>query len=95
MITRGLGTNNLIMRGLGGLGEFPSQVAGLFAYYGGLVRELCMVAIGDAPVGMGGILKVNKGGANYAVYLVETGDSNATPIRIRTTTGTKAIRKKT
>lgn len=74
---------------------FPTQYSGLRAYYGAAVRELCLVAEADAPSGMGGVLKVLKGGVNYAVYLVETSDPNATPIRVRTSTGTKAVRIKT
>jgi hypothetical protein len=54
-----------------------------------------MVAEADAPSGMGGVIKVRKGGVNYALYLVETTDPNASPVRARTTTGTKAIREKT
>jgi hypothetical protein len=44
---------------------------------------------------MGGVIKIDKGGTLYAVYLVETSDPDATPVRVRTTTGTKAIRRKT
>ena len=80
--------------GKGGAG-FPIQYAGLRAYYGVAVRELCLVAEADAPAGMGGVIKINKGGTNYVIYLVETGDANATPIRVKTTTGVKAIRIKT
>lgn len=76
-------------------GSFPTQYAGLRTYYGGAVRELCLVAVADAPSGMGGVPRVYKGGTAYAVYLVETSDPNATPVRLRTSTGTKAIRVKT
>ena len=76
-------------------GGFPTQYAGLRTYYGGAVRELCLVAVADAPAGMGGVPRVYKGGTPYAVYLVETTDPNATPVRLRTSTGTKAIRVKT
>ena len=38
---------------------------------------------------------VRKNGVTYAVYLVETTDPDASPIRVRTTTGIKAIRQKT
>lgn len=76
-------------------GGFPTQYAGLRTYYGGAVRELCLVAVADAPSGMGGVPRVYKGGTAYAVYLVETSDPNATPVRLRTSTGTKAIRVKT
>jgi hypothetical protein len=74
---------------------FPAQFSGLRAYYGGSVRDLCLVAVADAPSGMGGVMRISKGGTNYAIYLVETSDSNASPIRIRTSAGTKAIRIKT
>ncbi|MDP2855764.1 MAG: hypothetical protein Q8N90_01425, partial [bacterium] len=42
---------------------------------------------------MGGIPKVRKGAATYDIYLVETTDPAASPVRIKTTTGIKAIRK--
>lgn len=75
--------------------SFPTQYAGLRTYYNGAVRELCLVAAADANTGMGGAPMVRKGGVTYAVYLVETTDPNATPVRISTTAGTKAIRVKT
>lgn len=74
---------------------FPTQFSGLRTFYGGTVKELCLVAVGDAPSGMGGVLKVDKNGTIYAVYLVETSDGDASSVRIRTSTGTKAIRLKT
>lgn len=74
---------------------FPAQFAGLRVYYGAAVQELCLVAVADAPTGMGGVPRVSKGGTTYALYLVETGDSNASPVRIRTSTGVKSVRKKT
>lgn len=74
---------------------FPTQFFGLRAYYQGAVRDLCLVALADAPAGMGAVPRVRKGGTDYAVYLVETSDPNASPIRIRTSAGTKAIRAKT
>ena len=80
---------------LPGGGGFPTQFSGLRTYYGGAVRELCLVAEADAPTGMGGVIKIDKGGTLYAVYLVETSDPDATPVRVRTTTGTKAVRIKT
>jgi hypothetical protein len=82
-------------QGGGGGPAFPTQFFGLKAYYQSAVQDLCLVAEADAPSGMGGVVKVVKGGTNYVVYLVETGDANASPIRIRTSTGTKSIRKKT
>jgi hypothetical protein len=59
------------------------------------VQNLCLVAEADAPSSMGGVMKVNKNGTLYAVYLVETTDPNASPCYLRTSTGTKAIREKT
>lgn len=75
--------------------SFPVQFAGLRTYYAGAVKELCLVAEADAPAGMGGTIKINKNGTLYVVYLVETGDSNATPVRVQTGAGTKAVRIKT
>jgi len=75
-------------------GLFPTQYAGL-RYFKGTVRELCLVAEGDAPTGMGGVWKIRKGGVDYAVYLVETSDPNASHVRVQTTTGIKAARLKT
>jgi hypothetical protein len=74
---------------------FPTQFFGLRAYYQGSTHDLCLVALGDAPAGMGAVPRLRKGGTDYAIYLVETTDSNASPIRIRTTVGVKAIRQKT
>lgn len=76
-------------------GAFPSQFSWLRTYYNAAVRELCVVSTADAPVGMGGSIRVQKGGVSYAVYLVETTDPNATPVRVATSAGTKAIRAKT
>lgn len=74
---------------------FPTQYRGLRTYYGGAVVELCLVAVADANAGEGGVPMVRKGGTTYAVYLVDTGDTNASNVRVRTTTGTKAIRRYT
>jgi hypothetical protein len=75
--------------------SFPTQYAGLRTFYGGAVRELCLVAVADAPSGMGGVPLVRKSGTTYAVYLVETTDPLATPLRVATSAGTKAVRVKT
>jgi hypothetical protein len=75
-------------------GLFPTQFSGL-RYFSGTVKELCLVAVADAPTGMGGAVEVSKNGVTYAVYLVETSDPNASGVRITTTTGTKAARLKT
>ena len=74
---------------------FPTQYAGLRAYYGGAVRELCLVAAADANTGMGAAPMLRKGGVTYAVYLVETTDPDATPVLFRTDLGIKAVRAKT
>lgn len=75
--------------------SFHAQFSGLRIFYEGSVHELSLVSEADAPIGMGGILKIRKDGVNYVVYLVEVNDANASRLRIRTTTGTKAIRLKT
>ena len=74
---------------------FPTQFFGLKAFFQAASRDLCLVAEADAPTGMGAVLKLMKGGTKYVIYLVETTDPNASPVYVRTTTGTKAIRKKT
>lgn len=74
--------------------SFPTQYLGLKVYDGGIV-DLCLVATADAPAGVGGQLRIRKGGTTYAAYLVSTGDSNASNARIKTSTGTYAIRKYT
>lgn len=79
----------------GGGGGFPTQYSGLRTYYHSAVQDLCLVAEADANTGMGGAIVINKNGTNYAVYLVETTDPDASPIRVQTTTGIKAIRVKT
>ena len=77
------------------VGGFPTQFSGLRTFYNAAVRELCLVATADAPAGMGGSPRIQKGGTTYAVYLVETTDPDASNVRIRTSAGTKAIRLKT
>lgn len=74
---------------------FPTQYSGFRVYDNGAAFDLCLVATADAPTGMGGQLRLRKGATTYAVYLVETSDGNASTVRIRTTTGVKAIRRKT
>lgn len=73
--------------------SFPTQFAGLRTYYSGGVKELCLVAVADAPTG--NQWRVRKGSTTYAVYLVATGDANASSVRIRTSSGTLAARLKT
>ena len=74
-------------------GGFPTQYPGLRTYYGGAVVSLCLVAAADAPAGDAPM--VRKGATTYAVYLVDTTDPNASPVRLRTDSGTKAIRRLT
>lgn len=74
---------------------FPTQFAGLRTFYSGAVKELCLVAEADAPAGMGGVIKIDKNGTLYAVYLVETTDPDASPVRVKTSTGVKSVRLKT
>jgi len=74
---------------------FPAQFSGLRTFYNALIRELCLVAEVDAPSGMGGVIKVQKGGVKYAVYLVDVTDTNASSVRVKTSTGVKAVRLKT
>lgn len=71
---------------------FPTQYAGL-RYFLGTVKELALVALADAPAG--DQWRIRKGGTDYAVYLVDTTDPNASQIRIRTSEGLKAARLKT
>jgi|GEM_PF-2704971 len=74
------------------LSTFPTQFAGL-RYFLGTVKELCLVALGDAPAGPQ--WRIRKGGTDYAVYLVDTTDPNASQVRIETGAGVKAARLKT
>ena len=68
----------------------------IFRFFNGtLVRELSFVVEASAPTGMGGVVKMRVGGATRAAELVETTNPNASAVRIRTTTGTKAVRLKT
>lgn len=75
---------------------FPVQFDGLKVVDGSSATiDLCLVSEVDAPAGMGGVLKIRDSATTYAIYLVETTDPNASPVRVQTTTGTKAIRLKT
>jgi hypothetical protein len=57
------------------------------------IIQLATVGETDAPTGMGGVLKTAKAGTKYAFVLVETTHPKASPVRIKTTTGVKSIRK--
>lgn len=90
--------NDIILRDptvAAGGGGGPTQFFGLRTYYHGAVQDLALIAAGDGITGMGGIPMLRKNGTTYAVYLVETTDPQASPVRLRTTTGIKAIRQKT
>jgi len=78
-----------------GLVVFPIQYAGLRVWIGGAVQELCLVAAGSGATGMGGVPKIRKGGTTYDIYLVEITDGNASPVRMNTTSGIRAIRRRT
>ena len=71
------------------------QFTGISVFYAGSKKELALVAESDAPIDMGGILKLRTGGVTYAIYLVDVGDLYASPVHVRTTTGTKAVRLRT
>ena len=73
-------------------GAFPTQYAGL-RFFKGTVQELCLVALADAP--SGAQWRIDKNGTQYAVYLVDTTDPDASHIRIETPAGVKAARLKT
>lgn len=74
---------------------FPTQYTGLRVWTGGAVVDLCLVAPDDAPLGVGGVIKIETPSGIRVVYLVETADSYASPVRIRTALGTMAVRLKT
>lgn len=74
---------------------FPTQFSGFRVYDNGAALDLCLVATADAPTGMGGQLRLRNGATTYAFYLVETSDGNASTLLVPTTTGVKAIRRKT
>ena len=80
---------------LGRASSFPTQYAGFTVQKTSGTIELCLVATTDGAIGMGGVPMVSKGGVTYALYLVETSDSNASPVRIQTSAGVKSVRLKT
>jgi hypothetical protein len=93
-VASAVGISTVLGYGENALG-FPIQYPGLRVYYGGSVKELCLVSEGDFPSSMGGALKLKKGASIFSVYLVETGDGNASLVRLKTTAGVKALRLKT
>jgi len=74
------------------IAAFPTQFSGL-RYFLGTVKELCLVALADAPAGPQ--WRIRKGGTDYAVYLVDVSDPYASQVRIQTSAGLKAARLKT
>lgn len=70
-------------------GGFPTQYPGL-RFFHGSTQSLCLVATADAPAG--DRLTIRKGGTDYALYLVDTTDPDASTIRIQTAEGIRAIR---
>jgi hypothetical protein len=72
--------------------SLPAFVLGLRGQAASGTVDLAMVAEGDGQSGMGGVPKIVKGGAVYDLYLVETTDPDASPFRVQTSAGVKAIR---
>jgi hypothetical protein len=71
---------------------FPTQYAGLHVFNASVI-ELCLVAVADAP--SGDVIKVRKNSTDYALYLVDVGDTYASPVRVNPSEGIKAVRLKT
>lgn len=72
---------------------FPTQYSGLRVRGVSTTLDLCLVDTADAP--SGDTPRIRKGATTYAVYLVDTSDPLASPVRIETGAGVKAIRLKT
>lgn len=72
---------------------FPTQYSGLMVRGASATLDLCLVTTVDAP--SGDMPRIQEGGVTYALYLVDTTDPLASPVRIGTEAGTKAIRLKT
>lgn len=77
---------------LGALGGVTPATTGLRIKTTSGIIELTLVAVASAVASMGGAPMIRKNGTTYALYLVETTDPNASPVRIKTSTGIKAIR---
>jgi hypothetical protein len=97
LATRGMGISaeggGLATAGFGI--SFPEQFFGLKTFYGGSIQDLSLVAVANSPTGLGGVLKINTPSGVKTIYLVETSDSSASSVQIKTLTGIKSIRKKT
>lgn len=72
--------------------QWPNGYEGLRVWIADMAYELCLVIPAAAPAGMGGELRIRDQGVTLAVYLVAPDDPRASPVRITTTTGAKAIR---
>lgn len=75
--------------------SFPTQYLGLRVEHTSGTLDLCLVAAADGATGMGGIPMIDKGGTTYAIYLVDTTDPDASPVRMYTSAGVKSVRLKT
>ncbi len=75
-----------------GGGTIPDQSSFLRFKRADGVYALCVVPNGQGAASMGGIPKVRKDGVTYDIYLVETNDAFASPVRVKTSAGTKAVR---
>lgn len=73
------------------LAVFPTEYPGLRVYNGNIL-ELSIVGWLDTLAGDRVSIEIN--GTVYAAYLVPVTDPNASPVRVQTETGTKAIRYK-
>ena len=76
----------------GGAFSFPMQYSGL-RYFDDVVKELCLVAVVDAPAG--DQWRIKKGSETLAVYLVDPSDPDASNMRIAANGGVMAARLKT
>ena len=74
---------------------FATEFFGLRGETTGGTVDISLVAVADAATSMGAVPMIDKNGTIYAVYLVETDDPLASPFRINTSAGVKALRLKT
>lgn len=71
---------------------FPPQFFGLRGRTMLATVDLCLVDLTNAPSGLGGSIRIQKPDGAYAIYLVPTTDPNASPFRVATADGVKAVR---
>lgn len=75
---------------------FPTQFAGFRSIDNVTsVFDWSLVAVADAPPGVGQLRVRKQDGVTYVVYLVDGSDPDASPIPFDTIAGTKYIRRKT